>query len=42
MKQELVKPVVAEEAALEVDNEAVIAYNGNDECGWGIICGSEW
>lgn len=42
MKQELVKPVVEEEAALEVQNEAVVAYSGNQECGWGLICGSEW
>lgn len=42
MKQKLVKPAVEEEAALKVQNEDVIAYNGNGECGFGIICGSEW
>ena len=42
MKQELVKPVVLEDAACEVQNEAVIAYVSNQECGWGLTCGSEW
>ena len=42
MKEELVKPIVEEEVALEVQNEAVVAYSGNKECGWGLICGSEW
>ena len=42
MKKTLVKPVMAEEAAMEVQNEAVVAYNGNKECGWGLICGTEW
>ena len=42
MKKLLVKPVMAEEAAVEIRNEAVVAYNGNVECGWGLICGTEW
>ena len=42
MKHELVKPFVAEDAAYKVQNEAVIAYSGNGECGWGLVCGSEW
>ena len=42
MKKELTKPVTIEEAVMEVENEAVVAYSGNDECGWGIVCGAEW
>ena len=42
MKKELEKPVMIEEGAMEVQNEEVIAYSFNDECGWGITCGAEW
>ena len=42
MKKELTKPTTVDEAVMEVENEAVVAYNGNTECGWGLICGSEW